>query len=90
MDIGYTTVDCPGRNNYVEIFIDVGEGATKTQSLIARVDLSQLGWAERVRRHLAQPCTQQILVKGKVPKPNTYKGLTWPKDNAKSELPVPQ
>jgi hypothetical protein len=86
-DIGYTPVDCPGRNSHVDIFIDIGEGVTKT--LIARVDLSKLGWAERVDRHLAQPYTQQILVKGKVPKPNTYKGLTWPRNNEKSGLQIP-
>ncbi|PMD49471.1 uncharacterized protein K444DRAFT_623024 [Hyaloscypha bicolor E] len=37
---GYTPVDCPGSNSHVDIFIDIGEGVTKT--LIARVDLSKL------------------------------------------------
>jgi len=85
----YTTCECPGRNNHVEIFVPIGGGTSKTQSLIARVDLSKLGWTERIHRHLKEDYTQTILVKGKVPEPNTCERGTWPIFGAKSGLDIP-
>jgi len=86
----YTTCECPGRNNPVEIFIGIGEGQSRTQSLIARVDLSKLGWTKRYHRGCKEEYTQKILVKGKVPQPNTCeKGMTWPRDKAKSDSYLP-
>jgi len=88
--LGYTTCECPGRNNPVEIFIGIGEGQSRTQSLIARVDLSKLGWTKRYHRGCKEEYTQKILVKGKVPQPNTCeKGMTWPRDKAKSDSYLP-
>jgi hypothetical protein len=86
--LGYTPCDCPGRKKHVEVFVDIGEGAAKTQLLVARVDLSKLGVGGSLDRFMKEKYTQTIFVKGKVPKPNTYARRTWPKDGVKSGLEI--
>jgi hypothetical protein len=61
----------------------------ETKSLIARVDISKLGWMETLDRHLKEPYTQRIMVKGKVPTPNTYERGTWPQQRTKSGFDTP-
>jgi hypothetical protein len=65
-----------GTNNPVSIFLEIGEGQAKTKSLLARVDLGQLGWTEWLQRHLGN--TQEIWVKGKVPSSSFRERASWP------------
>jgi hypothetical protein len=77
----YEQVTVEGTDNPVSIFLDIGEGEAKTRSLLARVDLGQLGWSEKLQRHLGN--TREIWVKGRVP-PSSYceravRAESWPR-----------
>jgi hypothetical protein len=80
----YECVKTKGKNNPVNIYIDFGDGPSKTTSLLARVDLGQLGWAALLQRRLGN--TQEIWVKGRVPLPNTAiqqtRTNTWPQNGS--------
>jgi len=74
----YERVAIAGKHNPVSIFLEIGEGAAKTRSLLARVDLGQLGWTERLQRHLGH--TQEIWVRGKVPSSTMRERASWPSE----------
>jgi hypothetical protein len=61
-----------GRSKHVEIYLDVGPSKTKT--LLARVDIGQLGMSEWFQRYMGN--TQHIWVKGRVP--SAHKTTSWP------------
>jgi hypothetical protein len=63
-----------GRSKHVEIYLDVGHGLAKTRTLLARVDIGQLGKTEWFRRYMGN--IQEIWVKGRVP--STHKIASWP------------
>jgi hypothetical protein len=63
-----------GRSKHVEIYLDVGDGAAKTKTLLARVDIGQLGMSEWFQRYKGN--IQEIWVKGRVP--STNKTTSWP------------
>jgi hypothetical protein len=74
--LDYERVTISGKHNPVSIFLEIGEGSAKTRSLLARVDLGQLGWSELLQRHLGH--TQEIWVKGKVPSSSIRERVSWP------------
>ncbi|KAL2066636.1 hypothetical protein VTL71DRAFT_2707 [Oculimacula yallundae] len=75
--IDYEKVPVKGSENPICIYLDIGEGQTKTKSLLARVDIGQLGWQEWLHRHLGH--TQEIWVKGRVPPPSVRERVSWPR-----------
>jgi len=74
----YEKVSIAGKHNPVSIFLEIGEGTAKSRSLLARVDLGQLGWTEWLQRHLGH--TQEIWVKGKVPSAKIRERVSWPRE----------
>jgi hypothetical protein len=72
--LGYQCVPVKGRSKHIEIYLDVGHGPAKTSTLLARVDILQLGVSEWLQRYLGN--TQEIWVKGRAP--STHKIRTWP------------
>ncbi|PMD63574.1 uncharacterized protein K444DRAFT_584416 [Hyaloscypha bicolor E] len=70
----YQCVPVKGRSKHIEIYLDVGHGSAKTTTLLARVDIRQLGMSEWLQRYLGN--TQEIWVKGRAP--STHKIRTWP------------
>ncbi|KAL5315422.1 hypothetical protein ACEPPN_016289 [Leptodophora sp. 'Broadleaf-Isolate-01'] len=73
----YEKVTIKGTDNPVNIYLEIGVGQNKTQSLLARVDLGQLGWSEWLQRHLGH--TQEIWVKGRVPSSSFRERASWPR-----------
>lgn len=73
----YERVEIEGTRNPVEIYLEIGVGQNKTRSLLARVDLGQLGWSEWLQRQMGH--TQEIWVKGRVPSPSVREGASWPR-----------
>jgi hypothetical protein len=76
--LDYEKVSIAGKHNPVSIFLEIGEGTAKSRSLLARVDLGQLGWTEWLQRHLGH--TQEIWVKGKVPPSTIRERGSWPRE----------
>jgi hypothetical protein len=72
--LDYERVRVKGRSKHVEIYLDVGDGPLKTRTLLARVDIGQLGVSEWFQRYVGN--TQEIWVKGRVPSAN--KITSWP------------
>lgn len=70
----YERVSVKGRSKHVEIYLDVGHGPAKTRTLLARVDIGQLGMSEWFQRYMGN--IQEIWVKGRVP--STHKTVSWP------------
>ncbi|KIN03394.1 hypothetical protein OIDMADRAFT_26100 [Oidiodendron maius Zn] len=70
----YERVQVKGRSKHVEIYLDVGDGPAKTRTLLARVDIGQLGISEWFQRYMGN--TQEIWVKGRVP--SNTKINSWP------------
>jgi len=90
-DEAYSKVLVPGRSNPVEIYLDIGDGKEQTRSLIARVDLKHLGWAEWLHRLRQVTYTQEIWVKGKVPSSHIRERvLSWPLMESKSGCDLPR
>lgn len=86
----YEKVTVEGTSNPVCIYLEIGEGSAKCRTLLARVDLGQLGFSERIRRHFGN--TQEIWVKGKVPSSSIRERTSWPivgKSNCGLETWVP-
>lgn len=72
----YEKVIVEGTSNPVCIYLEIGEGSAKCRTLLARVDLGQLGFSEWIRRHTGN--TQEIWVKGKVPSSIIRERTSWP------------
>jgi len=72
----YEKVTVEGTSNPVCIYLEIGEGSAKCRTLLARVDLGQLGFSEWIRRHTGN--TQEIWVKGKVPSSIIRERTSWP------------
>jgi hypothetical protein len=72
----YEKVTVEGTSNPVCIYLEIGEGSAKCRTLLARVDLGQLGFSEWIRRHTGN--TQEIWVKGKVPSSSIRERTSWP------------
>jgi hypothetical protein len=70
----YECVPVKGRSKHVEIYLDVGHGPAQTRTLLARVDIGQLGTSEWIQRYMGN--IQEIWVKGRVP--STHKTVSWP------------
>jgi len=73
-ECNYERVLVKGRSKHVEIYLDIGDGLAKTKTLLARVDIGQLGISEWFQRYMGN--TQEIWVKGRVP--STTKTNSWP------------
>jgi len=83
----YECVPVKGRSKHVEIYLDVGHGPAQTRTLLARVDIGQLGTSEWIQRYMGN--IQEIWVKGRVP--STHKTVSWPlmgKSDCGLETPV--
>ena len=72
--LDYERVQVKGRSKRVEIYLDVGDGSAKIRTLLARVDIGQLGMSEWFQRYMGN--TQEIWVKGRVP--SNTKINSWP------------
>jgi hypothetical protein len=72
---GYQCVSVKGRSKHIEIYLEVGHGPAKTSTLLARVDIGQLGISEWLQRYMGN--IQEIWIKGRAP--STHKVMTWPK-----------
>lgn len=83
--INYEQVPIHGRSKRVNIYLDIGMGEATTKMFLARVDLGQLGWSEKMHRRLAFEHTQEIWVKGKVPSSQIRERSSWPPDASKSD-----
>jgi len=70
----YQRVPVEGRSKHIEIYLDVGHGAAQTRTLLARVDIGQLGMTEWFHRYMGN--IQEIWVKGRAP--STHKIRSWP------------
>jgi len=70
----YECVPVTGRSKHVAIYLDVGHGSAKTRTLLARVDIGQLGMSEWFQRYRGN--IQEIWVKGRVPSKHTT--VSWP------------
>jgi len=81
----YEQVPIHGRSKRVNIYLDIGMGEATTKMFLARVDLGQLGWSEKMHRRLAFEHTQEIWVKGKVPSSQIRERSSWPPDASKSD-----
>jgi len=70
----YQCVQVKGRSKHIEIYLDVGHGPAQTKTLLARVDIGQLGMSQWLQRYMGN--LQEIWVKGRAP--STHKIRTWP------------
>ncbi|KAN0123021.1 hypothetical protein V8E51_001347 [Hyaloscypha variabilis] len=70
----YQCVQVKGRSKHIEIYLDVGHGPAQTKTLLARVDIGQLGMSQWLQRYMGN--LQEIWVKGRAP--STHKIKTWP------------
>ena len=77
LPVDYEKVAIEGTQNPVDIYLEIGVGQNKTRSLLARVDLGQLGWTEWLQRQMGN--TQEIWVKGRVPSPSVRERASWPR-----------
>ncbi|KAE9376440.1 hypothetical protein N431DRAFT_367493 [Stipitochalara longipes BDJ] len=83
----YQCVPVKGRSKHIEIYLNVGHGPAQTRTLLARVDIGQLGISEWLQRYMGN--IQEIWVKGRAP--STHKIRTWPamgKSGCGLETPV--
>lgn len=83
----YIPISVKGRSKRVEIYLDVGDGPCQTRTLLARVDIGQLGMSEWLQWYKEN--TQVIWVKGQVP--SMHRITSWPlmgKSDCGLEAPV--